>query len=157
MKTTLYTIVIIILTAVACCLILRSCVKPVSKENLHTETKLVLAKESKIHAREKKAKIIHDTVTKWRTRYKAVRYDSLIPCETKLVICDTIVIKDSLLISKLEGIQLTQDSVIKDWHTIHANDSTALRRANKEVKKQKKQKQLLAVIALVLGGYSIIK
>jgi len=58
--------------------------------------------------------------TKYLVMWKEVRHDSLIPCETKLLVCDTIIRADSavivaqaLVIKKSDVIIATQDSVIK--------------------------------------------
>lgn len=126
--------------------ITRSCA-PVQIEP--TKQPDIKPKIERIKAAKQEAIILHDTVIKYRTKYRYLR-DTLIyelPCDTvlKLVIqtCDSIVVKDSLLIAKQSDIILTQDSLISDYKVITHNDTIEIKRLGKEVKKQKRQKWLV--------------
>lgn len=149
-------IICILSAALFFTIIFHSCSKP---EISPSETpKLILkanTQESKIKAEESKATVLHDTVIKWRERFRVVRHDSLIPCETKLIICDTILVKDSTLIAAKDSIISHYGVLVSDWKQVHSSDSTDLVNANKEVKKQKRKvifwKVVSATGAVILG------
>jgi hypothetical protein len=102
-----------------------------------------------------------DTVVKERikyvTRYKEVRHDSLIPCETKLLHCDTLVVKDSVAIAELQAL-VKQDNLIitQQGKLINAQDSTIID-LTKKVKREKRRTRFVAVIAGILAGIAIAK
>ena len=118
-------------------------------------------KIERIKTQKSEAIILHDTVIKYRTKYRYLR-DTLIyelPCDTvlKLIVqtCDSIVVKDSLLISKQSNIILTQDSLISDYKVITHNDTIEINRLGKEVKKQKRQKWFIAALGVLGLGASV--
>ena len=120
-------------------------------------------KIERIKAQKSEAIILHDTVIKYRTKYRYLR-DTLIyelPCDTvlKLIVqtCDSIVVKDSLLISKQSNIILTQDSLISDYKVITHNDTIEINRLGKEVKKQKRQKWFIAALGVLGLGASVVR
>lgn len=104
--------------------------------------------------KEKKAKdSIHEKViykdsirTKIVVKWKVIRHDSLIPCETKLVICDTLIEQDSGLISSLKAEILVDNLIIHNQDTIIKNDSIALKKANRKLKRQKALTKLIALV-----------
>jgi len=57
-------------------------------------------------------------VVKWRAKYHEVRRDSIIPCEEKLAICDTVIVKDSTLITTQKIYIAIQDTIIKDQSAV---------------------------------------
>lgn len=57
-------------------------------------------------------------VVKWRSKYHEVRHDSIIPCEEKLAICDTVIVKDSTLIATQKIYIGIQDTIIKDQSAV---------------------------------------
>jgi hypothetical protein len=88
-------------------------------------------------------------VIKWRTRWREVRHDSLIPCEELLVYCDTLVLADSSLIAEQKVLIGIQDSVIRMQDIAIKSDSVTIRDLSKEIKKQKRLKWLFLGIGLV--------
>jgi hypothetical protein len=133
---------------------IKSCDKPI-----YVPTKEVVkahVQEAKIKTELAKAIVLHDTILKWRIKYKKIRYDSLIPCEIKLITCDTIILKDSTLIAAQDSIIDHYSALVSDWKHIHSSDSTSIIGLNKEVKKQKRLKVLYGVGSL-LGGYLIFR
>ena len=93
----------------------------------------------------------------YRTRFKTVRHDSLIPCETKLLTCDTLILKDDSLINDL----LVKDTVNTRFNMYLVNriktDSIVLsdtcKYFGKEIKKQKWIKRL--IIAAWIGREAV--
>lgn len=92
-----------------------------------------------------------------RHHYHTVRHDSLIPCETKLMLCDTIIIHDSIHDVTQDLIIAKQDSVINDWHKIHSSDSCEVMGLKKEVNRQKWQKRGIITAWIVREGIGLIK
>lgn len=88
-------------------------------------------------------------VVKWRTKWREVRHDSLIPCEELLVYCDTLVLADSSLIAEQKVLIGIQDSVIKMQDLTIKSDSVTISDLSKEVKKQKRLKWLFLGLGLV--------
>lgn len=68
-----------------------------------------------------------DTVEKVRvkylTKYRGVRYDSLIPCPEKLNLCDSVLAADSTAISELKTVIGVADKIITDQDSIIKLDS----------------------------------
>lgn len=94
---------------------------------------------------------------KYRTKFNTIRHDSLIPCETKLLVCDTLILKDDSLINDL----LVKDTVNTRFNMYLVNriktDSIVLsdtcKYFNKEIKKQKWIKRL--IIAAWIGREAV--
>lgn len=148
-----------ILTAALIILIgLHSCDKPY---NFSPETPKLIHKantqEAKIKAKEAKAIILRDTITKIITRYRTIRHDSLIPCETKLVLCDTIIVKDSTLIAAQDSIITDLHSLVGTWKQVHVSDSCDLVKANKEVKRQKRRVVFWKVVSAVESAIIVVQ
>lgn len=138
----------------------RSCL-PVHTEPIKQPD--IKPKIERIKAAKQEAIILHDTVVKYRTKYRYLR-DTLVyelPCDTilKMVFqsCDSIIAKDSLLIAKQSGIILTQDSLISDYKVITHNDTIEINRLGKEVKKQKRQKWLIVALGVLGLGASTVR
>lgn len=103
----------------------------------------------------------HDSVrleyiTKWRTKIKTlVQYDT-IPCDSMLTIvvnmCDTLIVKDSVYISDLKKIILT-DSIIMDSQAQVMNlDSIKIADLERKVVRLKRHRRWLLFGTGVLGG-----
>lgn len=95
-------------------------------------------------------------VVKWQKRWKTSRHDSLIPCDSLVVICDSTIVADSSLIA-VQKVQLaTADSLISSLETLRRIDSTrfivVIDSLKKEVRKQKKRKWIAIGAAAVLAG-----
>ena len=69
--------------------------------------------------------------TKYLIRWKEVRHDSLIPCETKLLVSDTVIMRDSYLISSLKEVIRIDSLLIIAQDSIIKIDSIALRSKKK--------------------------
>jgi hypothetical protein len=92
-------------------------------------------------------------VTKWRT----IRHDSLIPCEDKLIACDTLLVTDSLLISSLKHeIKLT-DTIIRNYQKVVYNDSIVIIGLNRSIKKQRNKTKLAVLVAGLFAGFAIVR
>lgn len=101
----------------------------------------------------------HDSVrvkteirTKVITKYKEVRYDSLVPCETKLYYCDTLVLADSALIQAYKE-QVFLDSLFMESQSKKIQDTC--RYFKKQIRKHKIQKWLIILGAV--GSHAVIK
>ena len=100
----------------------------------------------------KKDIVYRDSIrTIYITKWKPIRHDSLIPCETKLLVCDTILLADSALISEYKTKAMFDSSIISHQASIIANDSVKLSKLAKELKRQKRLKWLFLAGGLVGG------
>lgn len=134
----------------------RSCSGSPKIVKTNAEVKTVLKEERVIAKMKETAFIQHDTILKERHHYHTIRRDSLIPCETKLVICDTILVHDSIHDITQDLIIARQDIVIVEWHVIHSQDSTSILSLKKEVRKQKWQKRVIIALWVLREGVGLI-
>ena len=82
--------------------------------------------------------IYRDSVrTKVVTRWKTIRHDSLIPCETKLLICDTVIQTDSALISVLKADIEVSKYLFNQYEEKISQDSVTIHKLTKKVKNRK--------------------
>lgn len=125
-------------------------------EPIQTDTKQLVKKaqkkEAKINKEVTQAIVIHDTIVKIRHHYHEVRRDSLIPCETKLVICDTLIMRDSILDARKDTIITDLRGLVGTWKEVHSSDSITIVGLKKEVKRQKIQKWLAIGSAFLIGA-----
>lgn len=101
-----------------CILLFRECGKQSPTHhapNIDSIVNRVRTEEREIAMLNKISQSQTDTIYKDRHHYHTVRRDSLIPCETKLILCDTIVVHDSIHDITQDLIIAKQDSVIQDW------------------------------------------
>lgn len=93
-------------------------------------------------------KIREKVVLKWRT----IRHDSLIPCHEKLIICDTLLVADSTLISELKTeIKIDNEIIgLQDKH-IRA-DSLTISVLTKSVKKERRKKKFWRTVCMITTG-----
>lgn len=110
-----------------------------NRVNVDSIVKSIRKQEKVIAVLEKKSNIQHDTIYKEHHHYHVIRRDSLIPCETKLVVCDTILVHDSIHDTTQDLIIAKQDTVIKEWNLVHAQDSATIGGLKKENKKLRRQ------------------
>lgn len=94
-------------------------------------------------------------VVKWRDRYHDRRHDSLIPCPEKLAIADTVIYQDSSLISSLKLLCKIDSNIIADQSKVISADSITIKGLKKEVRKQKVQKWLAVIGAVVIAGQAV--
>lgn len=85
-------------------------------------------------------------VYKWRDRYHEVRHDSLIPCEEKLIICDTLIQADSSLIKSLKDVIVIDSCIISTQSIVINTDSVLIKQQKKQLRKQK---------ILTITGYAL--
>lgn len=98
------------------------------------------------------AKTQSDTIYTDRHHYHEVRRDSLIPCETKLILCDTIIVHDSIHDNTQDLIIVKQDSVIKDLKITRGIDSATIVGLVRRVKRERNKKRLWQIISAAALG-----
>ena len=132
----------------------KSCNKPIEPIPTSFNTSDLRMKEELIKKLKAELKPQIVEVEVLRDRWHKAKHDT-IPCDSAIVIqrniSDTLILKDSILISSQAIIINKQDSVITGWHTAHASDSTTIVKLNKEIKRQKRQKWLI-----IAGGSVIV-
>jgi hypothetical protein len=134
-----------------------SCERNDTPDNLEPARKEIVAAKLKSDS----IRTIIDTVTitrtKYITKYRDVRHDSLIPCHEKLQICDTVVIQDSVLIAEQRQL-IKQDSIIiaRQDTLIKAQDRT-IAVLTKSVKKEKRLKRICAAVCCLIAGIAVTK
>jgi len=97
--------------------------------------------------------IIKDSIrTKYVTKWKEVRHDSLIPCPEKLAVADTVIYQDSSLIYSLKLLCKIDSNIIAEQSKVISADSITIKGLKKEVRKQKIQKWLAFIGAVAFGG-----
>jgi len=104
--------------------------------------------------------IIKDSIrTKYVTKWKEVRHDSLIPCPEKLAIADTVIYRDSSLISSLKLLCRIDSSIIADQSKVIVSDSitiNGLKKVNKKLTRQNRFWKVVAAIeAAVIAGQAV--
>lgn len=129
MKQISYTLLIIILTALAVVFFMRKCGNRPEIQDSSTEP--IKAKVATYKQDQKKLKdsiVYRDIVrTKYLVMWKEVRHDSITPCETKLLVCDTVIRADSTLIVAQRKVIKTDSLIILSQDSIIRIDSIALR------------------------------
>ena len=93
------------------------------------KNKLKVGKDSIIYRDSVRTKV----VVKWKT----IRHDSLIPCETKLLVCDTVIQADSALISVLKADIEVSKYLFNQYEEKISQDSITIQKLNKKVKNRK--------------------
>jgi hypothetical protein len=93
--------------------------------------------------------IYRDSVrTKIITRWKVIRHDSLIPCEIKLLVCDTVIQADSSLITQLKADIEVSKYLFNQYEEKISQDSTIINKLTRKVKNRK----LIFWTGFVLGA-----
>jgi hypothetical protein len=87
--------------------------------------------------------------TRYVTKWKEIRHDSLIPCETKLVHCDTLLLADSSLIYSLKQAVFLDSIIIGNYQKLSIQDSTKIARLERVVKRRGK---IIKVLSVIAGG-----
>lgn len=87
--------------------------------------------------------------TRYFTKWKEIRHDSLIPCETKLIHCDTLLIADSSLIYSLKQAVFLDSIIIGNYQKLSSQDSTKIASLERVVKRRGK---IIKVLSVIAGG-----
>lgn len=155
-------VIIILSVAVICLLLFKGCGadQPIKNDYSHTVDSL----KNKIVSLEAIRAELKDTVFykekivyRYRDHYHEVRHDSLIPCEEKLVICDTLIRADSSLIASQKEVIKIDSIIISEQVKVIKIDSIEVKRLNKEVKKQKVIKVVTIITSAVVVGLLLVK
>jgi len=127
------------------------------KDNTTIKTnikKLTVKKDSVKVEANKTDSIRTKIVIKWR----AAKHDTIYKeCKELIVICDSIITTDSTQISQLRHVITLSDSIIINQKIIIYNDSVRQISLNKQIRKQRRQKNLAFLGLGVLGGMLLIK
>ena len=91
--------------------------------------------------------------TKYVTKWLHVRYDSIIPCNEKLLICDTVIRADSSLIASYQALDTIQKAAICE---LRNNLTDTCKYYQKEIKKQKRQKWVAIGAAILLAAKNVV-
>jgi hypothetical protein len=125
------------------------------KDNTTIKTnikKLTVKKDSVKVEANKTDSIRTKIVIKWR----AAKHDTIYKeCKELIVICDSIITTDSTQISQLRHVITLSDSIIIKQKIIIYNDSVRQISLNKQIRKQRRQKNL-AFLGLILVGTSAV-
>lgn len=147
----------------------KSCQPIAKKININSDS--LKAKIPVLNSERKKAKdtvIYRDSIrTKYVIMWKEVRHDSLIPCQDKLLVADTLFTRDSSLISALREVIKVDSLLIRTHENIHSVDSAQLVQAHKttqdtvnyyrrQVRRQKAQKWAILGLWGVREGSSLL-
>lgn len=106
-----------------------------------------------------------DTVIVYRNKWHKAKpqFDTL-PCDTALKlcisICDTLIVKDSLLIGTQKKVINKLDSALNGWKLVHSIDSTTIIGLKKENKKLKRRVWFWKVTTFIssgLNGYHAVR
>lgn len=94
--------------------------------------------------------------TKYVTRYRTIRHDSIIPCEIKLALCDTVIRVDSSLIASLKQEIKLDSAILQNYATITKQDSVIIAKLERKLRRSKKLNRVLFVLTLgAIGGANI--
>lgn len=103
-----------------------------------------------------------DSTIKWRDRWHAVKTLTVtLLCDTVLKIvervADSVIVVDSSAIVAQARVIALDDSLLCNYRQVVINDSISIRALQKEVKRQKRQKWLIAIGAALAGGAVIAR
>lgn len=116
-------------------------ISPIKKE---------IIKDKKIKDSIHEKVIYKDSIrTKIVAKWKVIRKDSLIPCETKLLVCDTLLMADSSLIQSLKAELVVSDLIIHNQSEVIKTDSIALKKADRKLRRQKILTKAVAVLGVI--------
>ena len=98
----------------------------------------------------------HDVIrTKYIDKYHII-HDSL-PCEEVLTLCDTILVKDSVLISALYAVISVDSTIISKQQAIHGMDSITIQDLHRDLRRQKRRTKLATLMAVIGWGVAAVK
>lgn len=163
-KTWIYGILTAALFLLTVVVLVRSCERP---DSIVVETDHIKTAIAKIQAKKDSVKPIIQIqtveVVKYRERWHRLKDTIYIPsgCDTvfKTIVsaCDSVIQKDSILISSLQFQARLDSSIISDQGKIIRADSLTILGLNKEVRKQKRHKRIALIAAGVIGALSLTK
>lgn len=87
---------------------------------------------------------------RWRDAKGKYKADS-IPCDSLIVICDTLLYQDSSYISTLKTIIKVDSNIIANYEKIVRNDSIYIEALKKQVKKERRKKWVFGGAGLLTG------
>jgi hypothetical protein len=101
----------------------------------------------------------HDTIrVEVVKRYRTIAHDTIYQiCEPIVKLCDSIILIDSSQISNLKQIVKNDSTIISNYKKVSNNDSLTIVGLNKEIKKHKRHKKLLAGGLALVSAIAIIK
>jgi len=122
---------------------------------IKTNIKKLTVKKDSVKVEANKTDLIRTKIViKWR----AAKHDTIYKeCKELIVICDSIITTDSTQISQLRHVITLSDSIIINQKIIIYNDSVRQISLNKQIRKQRRQKNLAFLGLGVLGGMLLIK
>lgn len=85
------------------------------------------------------------------------RHDSLIPCDQKLAIADTLIQIDSSLIAELKAELFVADLIIVNQDTLIKKDSVRIASLNRKVRKLKRQRNIAAGVGALGWIFAAVK
>lgn len=136
-----------VITALSILLACKSCDSRIENSNTDFRDSINVLKV-KLKVRQDSI-IYRDSVrTKIITRWKVIRHDSLIPCEIKLLVCDTVIQADSSLITQLKADIEVSKYLFNQYEEKISQDSTIINKLTRKVKNRK----LIFWTGFVLGA-----
>jgi hypothetical protein len=142
----------------AICLWFKGCNDtPIVKDNttIKTNIKKLTVKKDSVKVEANKTDLIRTKIViKWRDAKHDTIYKE---CKELIVICDSIITTDSTQISQLRHVITLSDSIIIKQKIIIYNDSVCQISLNKQIRKQRRQKNLAFLGLGVLGGMLLVK
>lgn len=146
-------IIFVLISIIAFLLALRSCEQPKQAKTDTSQLRQIIATNKAKLTVLKPIIIYKDSIrTKYVTKWKEVRHDSLIPCPEKLAVADTVIYQDSSLIYSLKLLCKIDSNIIAEQSKVISADSITIKGLKKEVRKQKIQKWLAVIGAVTFGG-----
>ena len=139
--------------------------KAVEADHLKDSLKTVIYNQMHVADSLKEVAKGHDSVrleyiTKWRTKVKTLVQHDSIPCDSMLTIvvsmCDTLIVKDSVYISDLKKIILTDSIIMDSQAQVIKLDSIKIADLDRKVVRLKKHRRWLLFGTGVLGGAVLI-
>lgn len=89
--------------------------------------------------------------------WHVARHDSLIPCDQKLAIADTLIQADSSLISELKAELFVADLIIANYDTLVKKDSVRIAAKDKTIRKLKRQRNIAAGVGALGWIFAAVK
>lgn len=103
-----------------------------------------------------------DSAIKWRDRWHTAKTLTVtLPCDTVLKIvervADSVIVVDSSAIVAQARVIALDDSLLCNYRQVVINDSMTILGLQKEIKRQKRQKRLIAFASVLVGGAIITR
>jgi len=148
-------------------LLTRQCddIKPVESNHLKDSLKTIISNQKRIADSLKLVATGHDSIrleyiTQWRTKIKTIIQHDSIPCDSVLPMvistCDSIIVRDSIYISDLRKIILTDSIIMNSQAQVMSLDSIKIADLERKVVRLKRHRRWLLFGTSVLGGAILI-